>query len=68
LNTKQSIRYCIKYLEDNPEKEFYFLEGSCVGEEIVVVYRNKDCSGKSYYEYRVATLKEIGWKNHKGKA
>lgn len=68
MNNKECIASCIKELDDNPEQDYSFLEGNSVGEDIVIVYRNKDCNGKEYYEYRVAVLKEIGWRNHKGKA
>jgi len=67
MNTKQCIQYCIKELDKNPKQQFSFLEGNAVGEEIVIVYRNKGCDGNNYYEYRVATLTEVGWKNHKEK-
>lgn len=74
--TQDCIDYCIKILDENPDEQCVFLEGTNVGEEMVLVYRGKpcECDDKPFYEIRVATVTKmlfkdsVGFIEHSGKA
>lgn len=56
------IDFMIKTLESNPDKKFIVLEGSGVGDALLIVWRSAgEKAPGQYYEIRVAEIKETSF-------